>query len=52
MNSMTIVLLVIAGLVLVYAAIKGEDPREVVKKALSRTKQATAGGRAGSGLGR
>lgn len=36
MNSLAVTLLVIVGAVLVYSAIKGEDPREVVKRALSK----------------
>lgn len=31
-----IVLLLIAGIVFVYSAVKGVDPRELVKKALSK----------------
>lgn len=36
MNALTVVLMVIAGLVLIYAAVKGLDPREVVKAALTK----------------
>lgn len=38
MNSLTIVLMVLVGLVAVYAAIKGVDPRQLVKNALGRGK--------------
>lgn len=38
MNSLTIVLMIIAGLVLVYASVKGLDPRDVVKGAFSQGK--------------
>jgi hypothetical protein len=38
MNSLVIVLMIIVGAVLVYAAVKGGDPREIVKKALSNGK--------------
>lgn len=38
MNSLTVVLLVMIGLVLLYAAVKGEDPRELAKRALNRGK--------------
>lgn len=34
--SLTIVLIGIVALVFVYAAVKGEDPRDIVKKALSK----------------
>lgn len=36
MNSLTIVLMVIVGLVAIYSAIKGIDPRDLVKNALGR----------------
>lgn len=35
MNSMTIVLMLITGAVLVYCAVKGQDPRDLIKKALT-----------------
>lgn len=35
-NSLVVVIIVLIGLVLVYAAIKGTDPREVIKQALRR----------------
>lgn len=38
MNSLTIVLMVLVGLVAIYAAIKGVDPRELIKNALQRNK--------------
>lgn len=34
--SLTVVIMIIAGLVFVYAAIKGEDPRDLVKRAVQR----------------
>jgi hypothetical protein len=34
--SLLIIILAISGAVLVYSAVKGKDPREVVKEALSR----------------
>lgn len=34
--SLTIVLIGITALVLVYAAVKGEDPRDIIKRALSK----------------
>lgn len=34
--SLMVVILVMAGLVFVYAAVKGKDPREVIKDALKR----------------
>jgi hypothetical protein len=33
-TSLMAVLLIIAGVVLVYAAVKGQDPRDMFKKAL------------------
>lgn len=36
--SLTIVLIGITALVLVYAAVKGEDPRDIIKRALSKGK--------------
>jgi hypothetical protein len=35
MNSLVFVLMLIIGAVLVYSAIKGGDPREIIKKALT-----------------
>lgn len=35
-DSLTVVLLAIAGVVLVYAAIKGKDPRDLIKDALKK----------------
>jgi hypothetical protein len=40
MNSLALVLIVIAALVILYAAVKGEDPRDIVKRALTRGKVA------------
>lgn len=34
--SVMVVILVMAGLVFVYSAVKGKDPREVIKDALKR----------------
>jgi hypothetical protein len=51
MNSLTLVIMVIAGSVLVFAAIKGEDPRDLVKKALTQPRTIAPAGRAGSALG-
>lgn len=34
--SLMIVLIGIAALVLIYAAVKGKDPRDVIKQALSK----------------
>lgn len=50
MNSLAMVLIVIGGLVLIYSAVKGEDPREVVKRALAKGGKAKPAGRAGSGI--
>lgn len=36
--TLVTVILIVAGLVLLYAAIKGEDPRNVVKNALGKGK--------------
>lgn len=36
MNSLTLVIMVIVGAVLIYAAVKGEDPRELVKRSLAK----------------
>jgi hypothetical protein len=38
MNSLTIVLMVLVGAVLVYSAVKGTDPRELIKQALRKGK--------------
>jgi hypothetical protein len=38
--SLTIVLIGIAALLFVYAAVKGKDPRDIIKQALSHTAQA------------
>jgi hypothetical protein len=35
MNSLVLVLMLVVGAVLVYAAIKGQDPRDIIKNALS-----------------
>jgi hypothetical protein len=34
MNSLVLVLMLVVGAVLIYAAVKGEDPRNIIKKAL------------------
>lgn len=34
MNTLTVVLMITVGLVLVYAGVKGQDPREIIKTAL------------------
>lgn len=34
--SMTIVLIALVGIIFVYSAIKGVDPRELIKQALRR----------------
>lgn len=39
--SLVIILLLVTGMVLIYAAVKGQDPRELIKKALD--KGATSG---------
>ncbi len=31
-------LLIIAGMVLIYSAVKGEDPRNIIKRALAKGK--------------
>lgn len=36
MNSLTIVLMIIAGGLLIYASVKGIDPRDLAKKALTQ----------------
>lgn len=36
MNSLVIVLMVVVGAVLLYAAIVGEDPRNLIKRALGQ----------------
>jgi len=36
MNALALVLMVIVGLVLIYAAIKGTDPRELIKSAVRK----------------
>lgn len=43
--SLAIVLIGITALVLVYAAVKGEDPRDIIKKALSRNQAASKAGK-------
>lgn len=35
-NSLTVVILAIIGIVLAYSAVKGKDPRAVVKDALKK----------------
>lgn len=51
MSSMTVVLMLMVGAVLVYCAIKGIDPRELAKKALTRGKSAVKpAGKAGSAV--
>lgn len=35
--NLAVTVMLIAGIVLVYAAIKGQDPRTVIKGALKRT---------------
>lgn len=34
--SLTIVLIGIAAMVIIYAAVKGQDPRDIIKGALSK----------------
>lgn len=34
--QLVILIVLISGLVLVWAAVKGEDPRELIKKAINR----------------
>jgi hypothetical protein len=36
MSAITIVLFIIIGLVLIYAAVKNVDPRDLVKQAVSK----------------
>lgn len=49
MNSLTVVIMLIVGGVLLYSAVKGTDPRELLKAALTRNPvQVPAGGKAGS----
>jgi hypothetical protein len=38
MNTMLIVLLLVIGAVMVFSAVKGKDPRDVVKEALKKRK--------------
>lgn len=35
-NTLIVVLVAIAGAIFVYAAIKGQDPREIIKSALRK----------------
>lgn len=35
-NSLVIVILAVVGAVLLYAAVKGEDPRDLIKNALGK----------------
>jgi hypothetical protein len=38
MNSLTVVLMIVIGAVFLYAAIVGQDPREIIKTALRKGK--------------
>jgi hypothetical protein len=36
MSSLAVVIMVLVGAVLIYAAVKGEDPRDLVKRGLTK----------------
>jgi len=38
-NNLLVVLVLIAGIVFVYSAVKGKDPRDVLKEAIARGKE-------------
>lgn len=51
MNSLTIVLMLIVGAVLIYSAVKGVNPIEILKTAVTqKTGNTSPAGRAGSAV--
>lgn len=45
MNSLTLILMLIVGAVLIYAAVTGGDPRDIIKRALTTGMKPVAKGK-------